>query len=283
MSRAAAVLAISFTFVSSVVHADMIHNVATALDYAGFDARGSLNPLSGGADLLITRQFNGNLFDFGGAELAVQGPISLQVSTGGRVVPQFDVAFSTAANARSQPTALTYNYSSDIGAQSTSISGSMLIDGNFSINALGFYDLTLTSSARNTITRDGVVTDSGAIDSDVGPITVSGNVFADVLAILTDPLFEQSGRENPFDSISKLLLDANADGTSALTMLPDLGSQASENTNRSFDALHPALSNIPQGRAVEVGHAAVPEPTVLIMLLLGLPLVVRRAWRVGHE
>lgn len=280
MLRAAAVLAISFSFVSSVVQADTIHNVATALDYAGFDARGSRNPLSGGVDLLITRQFNGNLFDFGGAELAVQGPISLQVSTGGRVLPQFDVAFSTAANARSQATPLSYNYSSDIGPQSTSISGSMLIDGNFSINALGFYDLTLRSSARNTITRDGVVTDSGTIDSDVGPITVSGNVFADVLAILTDPLFEQSGRENPFDAISKLLIDASVDGTSALATLPDLDSQASLNANRSFDAFHPAVSHANHGRAV--GHAAVPEPTVLIMLLLGLPLIARRAWRMGH-
>lgn len=253
------------------VRADALHNVATALDYAGFDARGSHNPLSGGIDLLINRQFNGNFFDFGGTELALQGPVSLQMSTGGRLIPEFEVAFSTAANSRTQPSALNFSYVSDIGPQSTAISGSMLVDGKFSINALGFYDLTLTSSSRNTVERDGIVTDTNTFDSDVGPITVSGNIFADALAVLVDPLFEEAGRENPFSDVSKLI-DFNLDGMVDSTMMS--GVVPNTDAIRSFDALHPAGSQTNQNVAV------VPEPTALVLLLLGLPVIINRTWRV---
>jgi hypothetical protein len=257
------------------VRADAIHNLATALDYAGFDARGSHNPLSGGADLLINRQFNGNLFDFGAAELTLQGPISLQVSTGGRLLPTFDVAFTTALNAQNQATQLNYSFVTDTGPQSTTVSGSMLIDGDFSINALGFYDLTLTSSARKTIVREGTVTETNTSDSDLGPLTVSGNIFADALAVLTDPLFEQNGSENPFAAISKTLIDPNSIGIFDLASLPEVAQENVLENSSGFGPMPPAAS--PANGIGNVSHAIVPEPPVLILLLVGLPLIVRRA------
>lgn len=236
---------------SSVAHADAVHNVATALDYAGFDARGSRNPVSGGIDLLINRQFNGNVFDFGNAELAVQGPVSLQLSTGGRIIPSFEASFSTALNDRSQATPLNYNYSSDIGLQSTTLSGSTLVDATFSINALGFYNLDITSSNRNTVTREGAVSDTTTIDSDIGPLSISGNIFVDALAAVTDPLFEQAGKPNPFDALSKRIGD-----------LP----------NHGRGSLITSTLPMPSSRSA---HAIVPEPTVLAMLLVGWPAL---AW-----
>ncbi len=278
MLRSAIVFGVAFVFVSTSVRADALYEVGTALDFAGFDARGSRNPLSGGADLLITRQFNGNLFDFGAAELTLQGPISLQVSAGGRLLPTIDATFSTAVNAQNPATQLNYNFVSDTGPQSTTISGSTIIDGSFSVNALGFYDLTLTSSTRSTIDREGVVTESGTLDSDVGPIAVSGNVFADALTILTDPLFEQTGNANPFAALSKMLIDPNSVGALDLASLSDLDSQMLMNASRSFDALPSDSSRVHAGGVA--AHVVAPEPTVLVLLLLGLPVVFRRAWRV---
>lgn len=252
MKRIVTVLAIALVLSSvsvSSVRADAIHNVATALDYAGFDARGSRNPLSGGYDLLINRQFTGNVFDFGATELALQGPVSMQVSTGGRLVPGVDVSFTTAFNDRNQAVPLNYNLTTDTGPQTTTISGSTLVDGSFSINALGFYDLSLTSSSRNTVDREGRVTNSDTIDSDLGPINVSGNVFADALVVLTDPLFEQSGNENPFDTLAKVMAGPTSNGL--------FNPVASMGTN-------------------EVAGMVVPEPTVIAFLLLGMPVV---AWR----
>ncbi len=261
MTRIALALTLMTSFLSTSLQADTIHNVATALDFAGFDARGSRNPLSGGVDLLINRQFNGNLFDFGGTEVALQGPISLQMSTGGRLLPEFDVSFSTSLNNRSQVIPLNYSYVSDIGPQSTVVSGSMLIDGNFSIDALGFYDLSITSSRRNTVTREGIIDDTGTFDSDLGPIVMSGNIFVDALGVLVDPLFEQAGKENPFTEMSKLI---------------DLSASPTSYPNHRYDHLnptHPAMA-----RSNRNG-AAVPEPTVLVLLALGLPVLINRTWR----
>jgi|CXWL01.1.fsa_nt_gi hypothetical protein len=279
MLRSVVVLALAFLSASAKVRADALYDVGTVLAFSGFDARGSQNPLSGGADLLITRQFNGNFFDFGAGELTLrEGAVSLQVSTGGRLLPQFDVALTTAVNAQNEATTLDYRYDSEIGPQSTSIDGSILIDGKFSINALGFYNLTLTSSTRGTVERTGVVTDTGTLDSDVGPIAVSGNIFVDALAVLTDPLFEQTGGENPFSALAKTLIDPNSDGSDYLASLSDLGSETLLEANRSFDSLHPDSS---RGNARgAAAHVVVPEPPVLILLLLGLPVVVRRAWRI---
>jgi hypothetical protein len=261
---------------AGMVRADALENVGTALHFAGFDARGSRNPLSGGADLLVTRQFNGNLFDFGNAELALQGPVSLQLSTGGRVVPGFDVSLSTAVNARSQTSALSYSYSSDIGLQSTSLTGSMLIDADFSINALGFYDLTITSSNRGTVVREGRVNDSTTLDSDIGPIEVSGNVFVDLLGVLVDPLFEHAGRENPLAVVSKLIdLDF---GDHALLW------NSSEDPDGVFAVLDSgeAASASHEGGWTAAPAMIVPEPTALALLLLGIPAIALRLRRLRH-
>lgn len=260
--------------VLGTAQADTLNYIGAALDYAGFDARGSRNPLSGGADLLVTRQFNGNVFDFGNTEVLLQGPVSLQVAAGGRIIPSIDLSFRTAFNARSQQSTLSYNYLTDIGPQSTSINGSMQIDAGFYVNALGFYDITLTSSNRSTITREGVVSDTETRDSDVGPVSISGNVFVDLLGVLVDPIFEQSGRENPFATMSKLI-------QTDLQGHPLLWSTA-EQRDANFVSLarHAAMSTPGlTGREAATG-AVVPEPTVLAMLLLGIPVVLHRLRRV---
>lgn len=277
MLRLLIIFGLTVTLAATPVKADTIHNVAMALDFAGFDARGSRNPLSGGVDLLINRQFNGNVFDFGGTELALQGPISLQMSTGGRILPEFDVSFSTSLNSRSQVNPLNFTYVSDIGPQSTIVTGSMLIDGRFTIDALGFYDLTLTSSRRSTVSREGIVTDSGNFDSDLGPIAVSGNIFADALAVLVDPLFEQAGRENPFNELSKLIA-GNGYGLADLISASDPDAEIFMLGQRELDFNPAGLVRGNHGRPGS--NVIVPEPTVLALLLLGLPIVIHRARRI---
>lgn len=259
--------------VLGTAQADTLNYIGAALDYAGFDARGSRNPLSGGADLLVTRQFNGNVFDFGNTEVLLQGPVSLQVAAGGRIIPSIDLSFRTAFNARSQQSTLSYNYLTDIGPQSTSINGSMQIDAGFYVNALGFYDITLTSSNRSTITREGVNSDTETRDSDVGPVSISGNVFVDLLGVLVDPIFEQSGRENPFATMSKLI-------QSDLQGHPLLWSTAQQRDENFVSLARHAAMSTPglAGREGATG-AVVPEPTVLAMLLLGIPVVLHRLRR----
>ncbi|MEK7731116.1 MAG: hypothetical protein AAB363_04595, partial [Planctomycetota bacterium] len=183
--------------------AEVKKNVATALDFAGFDLIGQRNPLSGGIDFLATSNFDGAPFDFGAADLSLSGPLSLQVSTGGRFLSQFDVSLTTAVNGRTNATPLSYVLNNNIGAQTSQVSGTVLADVNFSLNGLGFYDLGITYSSRQNVTKDGLLANGGTTnDFDLGPINISGNLYADALAILTDPIFDRAGRANPFERFS---------------------------------------------------------------------------------
>lgn len=271
-------------------------NLATVLDFMGFDLIGQHNPLSGGADFLATSNFDGSPFDFGVADLSLSGPLSLQVSTGGRFLSQFDVSFTTAVNGRTDASPLSYVFNSDIGAQASQISGTVLADVDFSINQLGFYDLSILYSSRQNVAREGLLADESTTnDFDLGPINISGNLFADGLAILTDPFFHQAGQSNPFESFSgrsqlEDLLQASArDSRSALADGGD--PNAASPTDTRYAAVWHGLDSgrtLPgngygRGNGNGGGNGnAVPEPAVLVLMLLGIPALVLRPLHRKH-
>jgi len=268
--------------------------VATALDFIGFDLIGQRNPLSGGVDFLATSNFDGAPFDFGAWDLSLSGPLSLQVSTGGRFLSQFDVSLTTAVNGRSDATPLGYVLNSDIGPQSAQISGTVLADVDFSLNGLGFYDLSITYSSRQNVTREGLLADDGTTnDFDLGPINISGNLYADALAILADPFFDSAGQPNPFEpfsgraQLSEILRPSATDLQTALAEGADPTMAAS--TAARFGKVRRGFGNgdIPPGNGYGQGNgngggygnangAAVPEPAVLVLMLLGVPAIVLR-------
>lgn len=257
--------------------ADTIHNIGTGLYYAGFDIIGEPNPLSGGADLLITQQFSGQVYDFGSAELTLQGPISLGISTGGRILPVFEVSLATAVNSQSESSPLSFSHVTDIGPQARSVSGSTLIDADFSINALGFYDFSLTYSTRRTVQKEGAVNASETFDSDVGPLAVSGNIFVDALELLTDPFFEQTGQVNPLSSLSKSLIDLQDFDLVGLLAMSESDLQELVGMQSESGVLHSPLART-AGQGFATGMV-VPEPPVLVLLLVGLPIMIYRGMR----
>ena len=278
MKRFALFLALAASCFPVSLRADDLKNLGLGLAYAGFDIIGDENPLSAGADLLITRQFNGSVFDFGGTEFTLTGPVSLQISTATRFVPSIDISLNTAVDSRTQPTALSFAGVLDLGPQVNSVTGSTLIDADFSINALGFYDLTLTYSSRRTVIQEGIENDTQTHDSDIGPIDVSGNIFADALALITDPYFEQTGQANPFSDLYKTLIDPNPMELFDAAAFGGLseGFLAEVRGRGRGPNLNPGE---PRGAHSGAAHAVVPEPTVLVLLLLGVPVLIHRNWR----
>jgi len=268
------------------------NNLATTLDFIGFDLIGQRNPLNGGIDFLATSNFDGTPFDFGVVDLSLNGPLSLQVSTGERFVPFFDISLTTAVNGNTDATPLGYVFNTDLGAQSSQVSGTVLADVDFSLNSLGFYDLGITYSSRQNVTKDGLLANDGTTnDFDLGPINISGNVYADVLAILTDPIFNQAGQTNPFERFSgraQLSEILQASATDVQTALAD-GSDPSEAAaaGKRYAAAQYGFGNggTPPGNGYGQGNGngggngntnggAVPEPAVLLLMLLGVPAIV---------
>jgi hypothetical protein len=290
--------------VASTTQADMISNVAVGLGAAGFDIRGDRNILSDGFDILVTNSFNGALFDFGVAELVLTGPLSMEVSTSNRLLPSLDIAFTTAIDGRRDASPLRYDFVFDVGGQQTNVTGSILMDANLSINQFGWYDLGVTYSSRQTVDNDGRFSNATIEnDFDIGPINVRGNIFADMLAAVTDPFFEATNTPNLFASFSgrERLKQIMADQQSYLSsQAASALSEWSSNGTLFTDVIglsNGSASSTPRGNSVfDVGvtdptgfnasglthsHAApnsfagiVPEPTVLLLMLLGIPAIL---------
>ncbi len=271
--RCICILFVVMCWVSPDVRGDLINNVGTGLAYTNFNVQGQRNILSGGADLLINNNFFGNPLDFGIGDLTLQGPISLDVSTGRRFLPTFDVSLSTALDGDSQVVPLLYSLTTDVGGQSTQISGSVLMDAGLSVNRFGFYDVNFTFSSRQQVDSEGRFSNgTETFDFDAGPISVSGNIFADVLAIVTDPLFDAAGTFNPFESFSgaaalkEILAGQDSVTISRLTNGDPL-------LNGPIDDISDAGLDFSRRSLDGVVFSVVPEPGVLVLLLAALPIL----------
>lgn len=273
------------------VRADLVRDLAFGL---GTSIQGNRNPLRGGLDLLATQIFVGNPLDFGPADLTLRGPISLAVTTGGRGLSQFDVRLSTSVDGDSAAVPLTYVLNAEVGGQSTQISGSLFLDMGISFSSFGFYDIELQYSSRQQVSSTGrFVNDDQEFDFDVGPINVSGNIFADILALLAEPLFEGAGVTNPFASFSgaaslAALLSENADSTLQRLASGDDLVEAERDGFIAFASSDPASSGKASTTASSKLFASattaetpviVPEPTVLVLMLLAIPAVTARRLR----
>lgn len=268
------------------IRADVFRTVGLGLQSAGFDVRGQSNRASGGYDFLVNNQFQDRTFDFGAWDLTLDGPISTQFSTGGRVLSNLDVALTTALNSDAGAEPLTYELNYDVGAQATRITGSLLIDADLNLNAFGFYDLGLNYSTRQTVVNSGTVSNSTTdFDADLGPINIRGNIFADALAAITDPLFAAAGQPNPFEQFSganQLKQAIKAQGDALLASLgAGLADAPSASTLRGASSgfVGPAILRTgglssAQTSTGSPNTGVVPEPPVLLLMLLGIPALL---------
>ena len=294
-----ATTAVLLCTVTAAARGGVFSDIAIGLDYAGFNFLGAENVnisgrenlLSGGADFLTSVNFNGNAFDFGPWDLTLLGPVSFAVSTGGRVLNTLDISFQTAPGANAVATPLAYVLNVDSGNQLSTIEGTLLVDGDLTINGLGFYDLTFTYSSRQDVTRDGrYANDRETSDFDVGPIRIRGNIFADALALATAPVFEAIGQSNPFASFSgsaqlKEILDAvSSDALARLSAGRDVFTDPTSATLDLADAAGLSLAELTGvGRSTGdlAGAGVVPEPPVLLLLVLGVPAMLAKRARRG--
>ena len=281
-----AVALLTLAVAPTTARADLFRDVAFGLGYAGFNIEGQRNVLSGGADFTINRNLVGNPLDFGAADLTMRGPVSFDFSTGGRLLSQLDASLLIDLRGNQFTGLPGYEFNVDVGGQATQIRGSLLVDADFSLNGFGFYDFSLTYSSRQNVAQDGrFANDEQTHDFDVGPINVSGNIFADALAVITQPFFDQTGNVNPFASFSGWVdldevIAASAEETQkrlalgadplAVERAGLLAALPAEIAGTTFSA-----NALPSQNSTASG-SAVPEPATLALMLLAVPLVFRR-------
>jgi len=181
----------------TTVQADLLPTVIRGMQLFDYQFSGEKNVLGDGWTLNANAFYNNRRFNMGVADLYLTGQVNSSVGYTLRGIPSAEFSLNTGG----QP--LAYSLIFNNGIQDVTLSGGALVDIFTDINALGFYDMNFQISNRGEYTSDGFLcSDTGTLDYDMGPINVSGNIFADAVAALTQPLFTATGTENPFAKFS---------------------------------------------------------------------------------
>lgn len=253
----------------------------------GFDLFSDNNVLTGGREFLVTNTFNGNPIEYGPWSLTLQGPLSVAFSTANRPYQSLDFSFGTSPSGSAPTSTLAYSFDMDLGETTASVSGTLLVDGGLSFDQLGFYSANLDVSSRKTLMNDGPY--GGQVneyDFDLGPVNIQGNIFIDVIALITQPLFDAAEVDSPFASLTaryQLQSIVNAQTADLLAMLQSGVLPGDATAQRGFTlALTESGANstgfgpFDERGDVPFGNAIVPEPTILLLMLAGLPFLMRR-------
>ncbi len=295
---AAGLVVAAVTAPVSIARAELYKDVVTGLNLFDVRLSGEQNLLGDGFTINGNAFYNNRRFNFGFADLTLTGALQGSVGFTRRGIPAGEFTLNTGGSP------LSYKFNLNNGIQDLTATGSALIDINTHINALGFYDQTFQISNRGTFETDGFgVIDKGTLAFDVGPINVSGNIFTDMLAMLTEPLFAATGTSNPFAKFSGRAtkaaelnktadeLRARIDAGEVLSdeeiatlvnntiLAAMLGGQPTDHLFDNFvlppDVLKEALAD--KAALSELSLQPVPEPAMAG--LIALSMLVWRPWR----
>lgn len=254
------------------------------------------NYIGDGYDIQLNNTYNNRRYDFGLADLTLTGSVRTDLNLTKRVMPAIDIRSSTL----NEP--ITYQFNINTGLQDYTTTGQITWDNSGSINALGFYDLTVYVSNRGSYQTEGYgLIDDGTTDFDLGPINISGNIYIDLLAAITEPFFKAANQPNPFSKISgraaksivdpaqtdairakiasgQALTDSEINAIIAANVLGTLLGQEVpsfniDSTLASFNAIEHEISSPDQIAVL----TSVPEPATF--LVLGAPLLLWRRKR----
>ena len=217
---------------AQAVLAGLPNDLLIGLNLLDYSTQIKKNYLGKGWDFDASAVYSGQTFRFGLADLTLgaTSPSTVAISSGFtmRGLPQARFSMTT-----SQP--LSYTLKTNYGVQDVTATGNVLLDVDTTINALGFYDMTFQISNRGTYQTEGWAgQDSGTLDFDAGPIVISGNVFVDAVAALTQPYFTATGTENPFAKLSAKSARELTDGTS-LSSISDLTASSSDSVGQAVN------------------------------------------------
>lgn len=277
---------------AATVQAGIWKDVALGLNLFDINISGERNLLGDGWTINANAVYNNREFDMGCADLTLNGILNASAGYTTRCCPKGKFSLNTGN------TPLSYEFRIDTGAQNFYAEGSVLINIDTSINMLGFYDQTLQISNRGVYGFEGwAINDEKSLDFDVGPIDVSGNIFLDILAALTEPFFNSMGQGNPFSKLSQMsaksvqllteseALQARLAAGEQLTD-QEIATMVNNSILAAFLGGRPTgdwsatLAAIPQDLDSELGSRsmntiesrAVPEPIGLTLLAMGTGL-----------
>lgn len=288
-SRWVAVFAVMVTFgaAASTARANFFRDVARSMQYAGFTVQGQRNRLTDGAVVNISQRFTGQPLNFGQTELTPSGQLRAQVGWDRRPIPALQFFMDTGNSP------LNYQLRRNFGMQDFLASGELQVSMGTEINALGFYDTIVDINNTGTFETEGLFGENdGHMDFDVGPIDISGNVVADVLAALFDAV--APAEDNPFREFSlRSTRERNGIDSEEIAEIEAALAAGEEITDRQAsllvtDSVIQSLFGLgdPEGAVIEFTDAVspdaagvpmtTPEPVTALLVVAGLACIAGR-------
>lgn len=291
----ASVIVLSLSMSAATVHANPWGEVARGFEAFGYQFNGQRNIFGDGWDINMTAVYpNQRDFNFGVADLKI-GPGISNIKMGYTLLggPQAHFSWDTGGMA------LPYTFKINNGIQDYTATGNLAANVSTNINLLGFYDMQVQISNRGTWQTNGFTDNSnGPISSDIGPINISGNIYADLLAAVTQPFFAATNTENPFakfssraarltevyDSIEEMNARVEAGGIltdAEMSQLADnILAVALLGGDSNLDGMLNSLTQASEQNAIGLkpATAPVPEPTALLLSTTvgGILLTIRK-------
>jgi hypothetical protein len=228
--------------------ADFFDNFTVAMKRAGFSQGLEYSYLNKGWTYSYAQYFSDTEYDFGNAEVTLNGTLSGDIGYSTRGIPEVEINMST-------PSGLTYDYLYTDGVNKYTIDdGYMNIDQKIIINKYGGYDIELSIDNVATLVNDSEGGGEVDLDYSTGPISIHGNWLVDVVNLT---LGQWCGFTLPGGGLTELALKWD------------------ELMQQQIDQ---AITDSESGEDITAAgkFAAVPEPVSMILLVVGGGMIVGR-------
>ena len=129
---------------ASIARAELYRELATGLNLFDVRLSGERNLLGDGVTINGNAVYNNRDFNFGVADLTLNGVLNGSVGFTRRGIPAGQFSLNTGG------APLSYNFATHLGVQDITAQGSALVDIKTHVNAMGFYEQTFQISTRGT-------------------------------------------------------------------------------------------------------------------------------------
>lgn len=206
-------------------------------------------------------------FDLGNLELTLSGSTQMTASYTTRGIPTFNIDAYTSS--------LSYLLVDETAGQEFELSGTLDVTSQVEINRFGSYEIVLEiNNTDATLEGTGLIVDGSTdADFDVGPITVSGNVFVDLAASALsavgvdtselESLFPASPIERITEEIEALL---GEDVVLSETVTSDLTDDTLSSDSTAAAELVSSLVTVEATDTIDSGTLGVPESSTLLLI-----------------